>query len=385
MFLKTLKQEDRLLLACTLALVGFGLVMVYSSSSVLALRKYGDPAYFLKRQALWAGLGLAGMLTAWKTDYRKLRYISLPVLAVLFVMLILVLAPGIGAEVNGSRRWVRLAGFSFQPSEFIKPALLTFIAASLARRSEKLPDFVYGLGPYMVLTGMVAFLIALEPDLGTAAALTAVVCSMLLFAGARPLHLFGLAVLASPVVYHEIFGVGFRRGRIGVFLDPWKDPLGSGFQIIQSFLAFGGGGLTGLGLGQGRQKLLFLPEPHSDFIYSVIGEEFGLVGALFVLLSFAVITFCGLKLALKCEDEFGRFLAFGITVMLAVQAIINMGVATGLFPNKGMPLPFVSAGGSALFAALVSVGMLLSVARGRGGSASGRATRVPAGLRGASC
>jgi len=370
MFIKNLiKREDNLTLACMLTLLVFGLVMVYSASSVLALKWYGDPSYFLKRQAVWAALGVAAMLIVWNMDYRKLKYLSLPALGVLFLLLILVLAPGIGAEINGSRRWVRLAGLSLQPSEFIKPALIVFIAASLARRSDRLRDFVYGLGPYLILTGIVVFLIALEPDFGTAAALCAVIFFMLLFAGARFIHLFVIGLMSLPVLYYQLFCVGFRRGRLSVFLDPWSDPLGGGFQIIQSFLAFGGGGLTGLGLGQGRQKLLFLPEPHSDFIYSVIGEEFGLVGAICVLALFAVITYCGLRLALKCQDEFGRNLAFGLTLMIGIQAIINMGVATGLLPNKGMPLPFISAGGSALFAALVSVGVLLSIARAERGPA----------------
>jgi cell division protein FtsW len=373
MFLKNLRQDDKLILACTLTLLGFGLVMVYSASSVFALKWYGDPAYFLKRQSVWALLGLGAMLTVWKMDYRRLRYFSLPVLGILFVLLVLVLVPGIGAEINGSRRWVRLAGLSLQPSEFVKVALLTFIAASLAKRWEKLPDFFYGLGPYMALTGTFMFFIALEPDLGTAAALGAVVFFMLLFAGARPAHLFGLVLAATPLLYHELFGVGYRRGRLSVYMDPWSDPLGAGFQIIQSFLAFGGGGLTGLGLGEGRQKLLFLPEPHSDFIFSVIGEEFGLIGAMGVLVLFALISFCGIRLALKCQDDFGRFLAFGVTVMLGIQAIINMGVATGLFPNKGMPLPFISAGGSALFVSLLSVGVLLSIARAQKGPTPRRA------------
>jgi len=362
-------KEDRLLLLSTLVLVAFGLLMVYSASSVMALKRYGDSAYFLKRQALWAGGGLVAMYAAWKMDYRKFKYISLPALAVMFILLLLVLVPGIGAEINGAKRWIRIAGLSFQPSEFVKPALIVVVAASLARRAEKLADFWFGLGPYLLLSGAFMLLIVIEPDLGTAAALGVVIITMLFVAGAKPAHMLYLVLAVTPVLYYELMHVSFRLKRLMVYIDPWQDPLGKGFQTIQSFLAFGGGGLTGLGLGESRQKLLFLPEPHSDFIFSVIGEEFGLMGAISVAILFALFTLCGMRLALKCQDRFGSLLAFGLTLMIGLQSIINMGVTTGLFPNKGMPLPFISAGGSSIFVALLSVGMLLSIARGNGSRA----------------
>lgn len=353
--------------------------MVYSASSVLALKKFGDSSYFLKRQAMWALLGFGAMLVAWKTDYARFKYLALPLLVLTFILLVLVLVPGIGGgEVNGARRWIRLAGLSFQPSELAKPVLLATVAASLAKRGDRLTDFAHGLGPYLALMGTFIFIIALEPDLGTAAALGAAVVCVLFFAGARPVHLVALGLLAAPVLYMQLFRVGFRRGRLMAYLDPWSDPLGTGFQIIQSFLAFGGGGLTGRGLGEGRQKLLFLPEPHSDFIFSVIGEELGFIAALGVVLVFCVLVFLGIRLALRCEDEFGRYLAFGLTVLIGIESLINMGVATGLFPNKGMPLPFISAGGSALFVSLLSVGMLLSISRaGQGYGGRGAGVAVP--------
>jgi len=358
-------REDRLILFCTLVLVAAGLVMVYSASSVMAMNaeRYGDPGYFLKRQALWAFAGLAGMLVMWRTDYRILRKLSFPLVAVSFVLLVLTLVPGIGAELNGARRWIRLGGLSFQPSELTKLAMFIFVASSLSKRSDKIKDFGSGLVPYLALTGTMLFLIALEPDLGTAASIGVVVLVMLYVAGARPAHLLSIMLAAAPVLYVQLFHVGFRKKRLLAFFDPWSDPRGTGFQAIQSFLAFGSGGLTGLGLGEGRQKLLFLPEPHSDFIFAVVGEELGLVGALTLASLFALFTLCGLRLALKCEDPFGRLLAFGITLMVGLQALINMGVATGLFPNKGMPLPFVSAGGSSVFMTLLAVGILLSVSR----------------------
>lgn len=370
------KKEERLILAGTLALVGFGLVMLYSASSMLALNKYGDPAYFLKRQAIWVAMGLSAMVFLWKSDYTALRRYSLPILGVSLVLLVAVLVPGVGAEVNGSRRWFRLFGMSFQPSEFLKPALLVFLAGSLAKRAERLPDFAGGLLPYLGFVGAFLILIAMEPDFGTAATLGAVTLCMLYAAGARLRHIMLLGLPVAPLLYYQLFMVHFRRERLQVYLDPWVDPLGTGFQSIQSFIAFGNGGLTGQGLGEGAQKLLFLPEPHSDFIYSVIGEEFGLAGTLAVLFVYLTIFVCGIKVAANCEDVFGRNLAFGITVLIGLQAFINMGVTTGLLPNKGMPLPFVSAGGTAVLVALACVGMLLSVARA--GNQSGVRAAGPA-------
>ena len=353
-------REDKVILYTTLTLLVLGLVMVYSSSSVLALKRYGDPAYFLKRQVLWAAAGIVAMMLAWKTDYKKvIRPLSLPALVVVFILHCAALA---GPQVNGARRWIRLGGFSLQPSEFVKPALLVFVSASVAKRTDKLKEFWTGLGPYIVIVGMFALLILLEPDLGTAALILAVVGATIFVGGARPLHLMALVLAALPVLYLKLHS-GFRLDRLMAYVDPWSDPHGKGFQIIQSFLAFGGGGLTGLGLGESRQKLLFLPEPHNDFIFSVIGEEFGLVGGIIVPALFLAFTLFGLRLALKCRDGFGKLLVFSLTLALGMQALMNMGVATGLFPNKGLPLPFVSYGGSSVFVALVSVGIILSVAR----------------------
>ena len=352
MLLKKL-HEDKAILLSTLALVAFGLVMVYSASSVMAMKQHGDSAYFLKRQLIWAAGGLVAMVVAWKMDYRKYKYLSLPLLVITFVLLVLALAPGIGIERNGARRWIGLGGLSFQPSELAKPAMLLFLSASLVKRSEKLGDFVYGLVPYLIISGTMLFLVVLEPDLGTAAAVGMVVIAMLYVSGARVAHLVFIGIAVLPFLYVKLFHVGFRKRRLSAYIDPWSDPLGTGFQAIQSFLAFGGGGLHGLGLGEGRQKLLFLPEPHSDFIFSVIGEELGLLGAMSVVALFLLLALAGLRLALKCHDGFGRLLALGITLMIGLQALINMGVATGLFPNKGMPLPFISAGGSSLFVALL--------------------------------
>ncbi len=354
-------REDSIIFFITLILLSFGLVMVYSASSVMALRYHNDSTYYLKKQIVWAGAGMAAGLAAWRMDYKIFRKLSLPALFLCFILLIITL---VGPEVNGARRWIRLAGFSFQASEFTKPVLFTFVAASLAKRADRLSDFWHGIGPYLFICGTLVLLIVLEPDFGTAAAICAVIFMMLFAGGARLSHLGALALGAIPVLYLQLFRVGYRKSRIHTFLNPWNDPLGAGFQTIQSFLAFGGGGLTGVGLGQSRQKLLFLPEPHNDFIFSVIGEEFGFVGAAAVVMLFLIFTLFGMRLALKCKDPFGRLLVFALTLMIGLQALINMGVATGVFPNKGMPLPFISAGGSSVFVALLSVGIILSVSRG---------------------
>ncbi len=354
-------REDSIIFFITLILLSFGLVMVYSASSVMALKYHNDSAYYLKRQIIWAGAGMAALLAAWSIDYKILRKLSLPALFACFVLLVITL---VGPEVNGARRWIRFAGFSFQASEFTKPVLFTFVAASLAKRADRLTEFWSGIGPYIFISGTLVLLIALEPDFGTAAAICAVVFMMLFVGGAKVSHLGALVLGSIPVLYLQLFKVGYRKNRLLSFMNPWSDPLGTGFQTIQSFLAFGGGGLTGVGLGQSRQKLLFLPEPHNDFIFSVIGEEFGLIGAAAVVFLFLLFTLFGMRLALRCKDPFGRLLAFALTLMIGLQALINMGVATGLFPNKGMPLPFISAGGSSVFVALMSVGIMLSVARG---------------------
>jgi len=357
------KGNEKFLLVLTLGMLAFGLVMLYSASSVLALDTRGDDAFFVKRQALWAALGLATMLGLWKVDYRRLRPLLLPLLLMSTAALVLVLVPGFGAEINGSRRWVKIAGMSAQPSEFAKVALYAFLAASLAKRHGRLNEFVGGLVPYVVIIGVMLTLIVAEPDLGTTLAIAAVSFCMLYYAGARLRHIALLALPALPLMYVQLFMVGFRKDRLMAYIDPWSDRFGAGFQTIQSFLAFSAGGLTGKGLGEGTQKLLFLPEPHSDFIFAVVGEELGLIGTAAVVAAFVAFTACGFRVAFRCRDPFGRLLAFGLTLMIGFQAFVNMSVATGLLPNNGMPLPFVSAGGSTLFVTLMSVGLMMSVAR----------------------
>lgn len=361
-------QYDKLLLTVVVALILAGIVMVYSASSVVALRKYGDAAYFMKRQILWSVIGFALMAIVMRTDHRAFgaRKAALGILFVVLLMLAATLFPAFGSAINGARRWLRIGGLTFQPTELAKFALVVYISYYLAKKGERIRDFGNGLAPPLVITGVFLGLIALQPDFGAAVTLAGVVGILLFIGGANVLHLGGLAFASLPFVYLAVAGRAYRARRVFAFLDPWSAPDGAGFQIIQSFLAFGGGGVFGRGLGEGRQKLLFLPEPHSDFIYSVIGEELGLIGALAVLVLFCVILWRGVRIALRAGEPFSRSLAVGITALVCLQAAVNMAVVTGLVPTKGLALPFVSYGGSSLVISMIEVGVLLNISRETG-------------------
>jgi cell division protein FtsW len=346
-----------------LMLVVLGIIMIYSSSAVIAMQRYGNPFYFLRNQIIWVAIGIIGMLIAKKLDYKILKRLSLPLIIFSVILLILVLIPGIGTEVNGSRRWFRFIGLSFQPSELAKLTLIISISAYIAKRAGRMDDFVYGFFPPVVLLGAFQILIMLQPDMGTAIALGVMVLTLLFISGVKVPHILSLGVVLVPFIIKFAFNVGYRRRRILAFLDPWSDPTGAGFQVVQSFLALGSGGLLGVGLGQGKQKLFFLPEPHTDFIYSLIGEELGFLGCGAVILFFLVIIWRGTRIALRTDDPFGRYLAMGITLMIGIQALINLGVVTGMLPTKGLPLPFVSFGGSSLLINMVALGILLNISK----------------------
>jgi cell division protein FtsW len=275
------------------------------------------------------------------------------------------LVPGIGKLINGSRRWLRFSVLSFQPSEIAKFALVLYLGYFITKKGEQLRDFVHGLLPAYIVTALFAGIAILQPDFGSAMTLGIVAAVMLFAGGASLVHLGGTFLAMLPIVYIEIVHKAYRLRRVTSFLDPWSDPQGAGHQIIQSFLAFGSGGIFGRGLGEGRQKLLFLPERHSDFIFAVIGEELGLIGALVVVLLFLVILWRGIKIALSAPDEFSRLLAVGITALVSVQAMINMAVVTGLLPTKGIALPLVSYGGSSLVITLGALGILLNISKER--------------------
>lgn len=364
--MNTVGQYDKMLLFAVAALLAVGIVMVYSSSSVVALTNYGDPAYFMKRQVLWALLGLGLMTVTMHTDHMVFadQRAALGLLVISLLLFFATLVPGVGHEINGARRWLRLGGLTFQPSELAKFSMAVYISYYVAKKGERIRDFTNGLVPSFVVTGLFVVAAVSQPDFGTAVILASLVYVMLFAAGANILHLLSVAVACLPLLYFAIIPISYRQRRIFAFLDPWSDPTGAGHQIIQSFLAFGSGGILGRGLGEGRQKLLFLPERHSDFIYAVIGEELGLIGAGAVLLLFSIILWRGVRISVTTAGRFSSMLALSITLLICIQGFINMAVVTGLLPTKGIVLPFVSYGGSSLVVTLGAAGVLLNISRG---------------------
>jgi cell division protein FtsW len=354
---------DRWLFGAALVLVSVGVVMVYSASAIVAADRFGDPHYFLKRQLVWAVLGLGGLWAALAVDYRGLDRVALPLLGVAGLLLVLVLVPPFGQTINGTRRWLRLGGVSFQPVELAKIAFAVYLARFLSRRGEAIEDFWRGVLPPALTGAALAGLVLRQPDLGNCLTLLAIAFTLLFLAGARPRHLLGLAAPALPLLAVATYLAPYRWRRILAFVHPESDPRGSGFQAIQSFLAIGSGGVLGRGLGGSKQKLFYLPEPHTDFVFAVIAEELGLVGAVAVVALFAVLIWRGLRAGLHAPDRFGAYLALGLTTMLATETIVNLGVVTGSLPTKGLPLPYVSFGGSALLTTLVSTGILLNISQ----------------------
>jgi cell division protein FtsW len=356
---------DSPLLAAILALIIISVVMVYSSSSVVALTSYDDAAFFARRQLMWAVGGLLVMAATMRMDHRLLgdQRVVVAILLISVMLLAATLVPGIGRTVNGSRRWIRLGMLSFQPSELAKAALIVYLSYYIAKKGERIRDFMNGITPAYVVAGVFMAIAVLQPDFGTTMTIALVVGIMLFVGGANFLHLGGTVLAGLPFIYIAVFHKAYRARRIFSFLDPWADPQGAGHQIIQSFLAFGSGGIFGRGLGEGRQKLLFLPERHSDFIYAVIGEELGLIGALAVLALFLFLLWRGVRIALAAGERFSRLLAFGITLLVCIQAFMNMAVVTGMFPTKGIALPLVSYGGSSLVITLGALGVLLNISK----------------------
>jgi cell division protein FtsW len=355
-------KADNVLFIATILLVALSLVMVYSASAAVALSRYGQASFFLVRQLMWAALGLPLLWCVMKVDYRTYREPAFIWTCIVLVTLGLI-AVLFAAPVNNARRWFAMAGVGVQPSEFAKLAMIFFIAALLERRMHRIDEVTYSLMPIGIVVGLFVGLILLEPDFGTSVALMLVAAAMVYAAGLNYRYIVGAFLAALPMVYLLAMGASYRRRRLLAFLNPWEDPLGDGFQIIQSLIAVGTGGVSGLGIMNGVQKLFYLPEPHTDFIFAVISEELGLIGATTVVLCFSIITWRGLRAALRAPDSFGAFLAIGLTTMIAVQAFLNISVVLGLMPTKGMPLPFVSNGGSSLLVSLVGMGILLNVSQ----------------------
>ncbi len=331
----------------------------------MALTTYDDPAYFMKRQILWAVIGLVLMAGAMRMDHHVLqdRRVVLLLLIVSLLLLASTLVPGVGRMVNGSRRWLRLGFISFQPSELAKFAVVVYMSYYIEKKGSMLRDFRNGLVPVYLITGVFLILALRQPDFGAAMTIAGLAGIMLFAGGANLLQLGGTVLAALPFVYLAVAHSAYRARRVFSFLDPWADPQGAGHQIIQSFLAFGSGGVFGRGLGEGRQKLLFLPERHSDFIYAVIGEELGLIGALVVIALFLIILWRGVRIALALGDPFSRLLSLGITLLICFQGMINMFVVTGLLPTKGIALPLVSYGGSSLVITMMALGVLLNISK----------------------
>ena len=354
---------DMWLFATAVVLLSAGIVMVYSASAIVAADRFHDPYFFLKKQAAWALLGGIALWATLRMDYRRLEGLVIPVLAVAALLLVLVLVPPFGQAINGTRRWIRVAGVSIQPVELAKLALVVYLAAFLSRKGGELEDFWRGFVPPLAVAGLFAGLVFVQPDLGNCVAILALTFALLFLGGSRVQHLVLVLAAALPLVVLAVWAAPYRMRRVFAFLDPWQDPRGSGFQIIQSWLALGGGGPVGRGIGASQQKLFYLPESHTDFIFAIIGEELGFVGALAIVALFAVFVWRGVRVGLRAADPFGAYLALGITTLIATQTLINLGAVTGLLPTKGLPLPFISFGGSALLTTMVATGLLLNVSQ----------------------
>jgi cell division protein FtsW len=355
-------QSDKWLFLATLALVCASVVMVYSASALIALERFQQPYLFVTKQVMWAMLGVAVLSIVMRVDYRTYRNERF-VWTFLGVVSLLLIAVLFSAPINGSRRWFSIGPLGIQPSELAKVGAILFTAIALERRMHRVNELQYSLLPIGIVVGVLVGLILIEPDLGTAASLVAVVGVMVFIAGLSYRYLVGAVLLALPTFYVLVWSVPYRRDRVVGFLDPWADPLGTGFQIIQSFIAIGTGGITGKGLMAGVQKLFYLPEPHTDFIFAVISEELGLIGATLTVACFCVIAWRGLRAAMYAPDAFGAFLAIGLTMMIVLQGFVNISVVLGLLPTKGITLPLVSNGGSSLLVNLFAMGVLLNVSQ----------------------
>ena len=351
---------DFLMFCVIMLLVAIGVVMVYSASSYFAFYKYEDSMYFLKRQGLWATLGIIAMFATINIDYHKYkRYTKILMLVTTILLLVVFAFP----EVKGARRWIQLGPASFQPSEIAKYMVVIYLAKSIENKGYRIRTFLYGVVPYLLVAGFYAGLVFAEKNLSIATVIMMVTFIMLFVAGAKFLHLVAVVI---PVILAGVAAIllePFRLGRLLTFRNPWIDPKGKGYQLIQSFLALGSGGIWGVGLGQSRQKCYYIPEPHNDFIFAVIGEELGLIGCTFIILLFVIFVWRGIVTAVKAKDTFGTLVAAGITSVIGVQALINIAVVTGSIPVTGVPLPFISYGGSSLVLNMMAMGVLLNISR----------------------
>lgn len=392
--LRTELGPDPVFLTVIALILTLGIVMVTSSSYIIASGKFANGFYFTKKQGLAITIGLVLMYLFSIIDPAFWNRLATPLLVIGMGFLILVFIPGLGVEMNGARRWIRLPlGFFLQPSELAKYALVVFMAHQLAKKGESIKEFGVGFLPPVIVTGVAVSLVLLQPDFGTGVIMTVAGSMMLFIAGVRLRHLLAAGVLCLPFLFQVAISAQYRLSRIKSFLNPWADPQNTGWHIIQSLLAFGCGGVWGVGVGKGIQKLYYLPQPHTDFILAVVGEELGLVGVLLLVVLFYILICRGLVVAIRCAEPFQRYLAFGITCLIGLQALVNMAVAMGMLPTKGLPLPLVSLGGTSMIMNLAGLGILMAITRnvqlkaketsssidgGTGGIPAGQTKRRPA-------
>ena len=356
---------DLYIVLSVLYLTSVGLLMVYSTSSIYALDKFSDTSYYLKRHLIFLATGFFFMIVITNLNYLALKKIAFILYFVGLVFLVLVLIPGIGKEVGGARRWIDLGLFSFQPSEAMKYFLVVYLAHLFSKNREKPQTFLSTIVPYILITGFYIVLIMMQPDFGMALILLTLFACMMFVAEVNLKYILGLGFTSAAFAGFAVMSADYRLNRIFSFMDPLKDPLGQGYQTVQSFVAFCIGGLTGTGLGEGTQKLYYLPQVHTDFIFSLVGEELGFIGVLSVIIAFIILIVRGFKTAVNAPDFFGFFLVFGCILLIALQASINMAVSVGVFPTKGLTLPFISYGGSSLISSLGAIGLVLSVSKKR--------------------
>lgn len=357
----TQKNPDAILLLTTLFLLTAGITMIYSSSFIMALEQHKDGLYFLKRQFFYILLGLAGMMLFRKIPYQNLRKWAYPALFLSVVLLLLLFVPHVGIRVNRATRWLKIGIFSFQVSELVKITIVIFLAHYLARKDIQPQKFTQGFLIPILITMFILTLILLQPDFGAVVIIALIMLSMLFLSGVKFRYLFGLIALLMPLAVWLVMRADYRWERLKTLFDPWKDPLGTGFQIIQSFISFGSGGTFGVGIGDGMQKLYYLPEPHTDFILSVIAEEGGFVAVAIIISLFVVFIFRGFIIAYKAPDLFGTLLAAGLTMVITVEAFVNIAGVMGVVPIKGLALPFVSYGGSSVVMSLAAAGILMNI------------------------
>jgi cell division protein FtsW len=355
------ERPDIIILVITLILVTVGTAMIYSSSSILAMERFKDAQFFLKKQVFFVFIGMGAMVLLTKLDYHRLKKWAYPGIVLSVILLLLIFIPHVGIRAGGARRWLNLGFFSFQVTEMVKICIILFLAHFLTRKVNYLKSFSRGILVPLLVTFFIIGMIALEPDFGTAVIIAMILMLMLFLAGCRMRHLAGLTALLIPAAIWMVMFKSYRIDRLKVFLNPWNDPGDKGFQIIQSLLSFGSGGTFGVGIGDGMQKLFYLPEPHTDFILSVIAEESGFIGVVVVIFLFAVLIVRGFMVAFRAPDLFGTLLAAGLTMVLAMEAFINIAGVMGLIPLKGLTLPFLSYGGTSLVMSLVAVGVLLNI------------------------